>query len=118
MTNGQMARALGWTGIGLGVAELAMPGWLSRTMGLNPRNSLLRAFGAREILAGIGILAADDPTMGMWARVAGDAIDLAALGAAATRTRKPKALGVMAATVAAISALDLLFAARLQQQEA
>lgn len=115
MTNGQAARALGWTGIGLGVAELVAPGWLSRTMGLDRRPKLLRTFGAREILAGVGILAADNPTPGMWARVAGDAMDLAALGLAATRSRKPKALAVMAATVAAITALDVLYATRLQQ---
>ena len=36
----RLARALGWFSIGLGVTELAAPGWVARTLGGSMRNSL------------------------------------------------------------------------------
>lgn len=77
------ARALGWFSIGLGAAELLMPHWVARLTGLRGSESLLRVYGVREIATGIGILTARDPKPWVWARVAGDTLDLATLGALA-----------------------------------
>ena len=68
-----LARGLGWFSIGLGVAELVAPGQLARFLGMEERTELIRAYGAREIMTGIGILSQEDPTPWIWGRVAGDA---------------------------------------------
>lgn len=115
MRNVNMARALGLTGIGLGLAEMGMPKRLSRQLGLRNSRTLLRAMGAREILSGVGILAPRNPTPGLWSRVAGDAIDLGLLGLAASKSRNRKMLAGAIAMVVAISALDLIYAQRLQR---
>src|SRR5690242_21931590 len=76
-----MARCLGWFSIALGVVELAAPRAVTRWLGIEGRENLLRTFGAREISAGIVSLSTEKQ-MGMWSRVAGDGMDLAALLAA------------------------------------
>jgi len=79
----QLARGLGWFSIGLGLTQLLAPKWLERTIGLrNDRTGLMRALGARETMAGMGVLFSDKPVVPLWGRVAGDAMDLALLGAA------------------------------------
>jgi len=118
MRNRKVARALGLTGMGLGVAELVMPGRLSRRLGLRNSRTVLRAMGAREILSGVGILAPRNPTVGLWSRVAGDAIDLGLLGVAAAKSRNRKMVAGAITAVAAISALDLMYARRLQRAAA
>lgn len=48
---------------------------------------LVRAYGLREIVSGVASLAMPDPALGVWTRVGGDAMDLAALRVdAASRT--------------------------------
>ena len=100
------ARGLGWFGIALGSAELLFGGGRGG----------LRASGLREIVNGVGLLRSEDPVPWMWARVAGDAVDLAALTGAAWRGRTEggtvAVLGA-AAGVAGVMALDLLVARRL-----
>lgn len=109
------ARALGAASFAIAAVEAAAPDWLCEQMGLDDHAPLLRALAAREAAAGAGILAADDPTLGVWARVAGDAMDLALLGAAARTTRRPRGLAVVAALVGGITALDVWCALRLRR---
>ncbi len=52
-TEDRIARALGWFSIGLGVTELVMAPKLARALGMRGQESLVRAFGAREIAAGV-----------------------------------------------------------------
>jgi len=94
MTDKEMGEALGWASIGIGLAEIAAPKQLEKMMGIsNGQNTgILRALGTREIATGMDILAHDDPTPGVWGRVVGDCLDLALLGVAATRTKKPAGL--------------------------
>jgi hypothetical protein len=108
-----MSRALGAAGIGIGVAELVAPLWLSKQLGIAPRPTLLRAMGAREVASGLGIVARDNPTPGQWTRVVGDVLDIALLGVALRRSRRRGfVLGALTA-VLAISAIDLITARRL-----
>jgi uncharacterized membrane protein len=80
-------------------------------------SGLIRTFGGREIATGIGILAMPDPTPGIWARVGGDALDLATLGMALVSAKgKRGPLGTALGTVAAITAVDLLCARQLSAQ--
>ena len=83
------ARALGWFSIGLGLAELAMPRRLGRLAGAPNAPTLTRVFGLREIGPGLGILTSKDPSPWLWARVAGDALDVATVGAGLLTRGRP-----------------------------
>jgi uncharacterized membrane protein len=105
----RLSRALGWFSVGLGLAEVAAPGTLARFIGVPARPTMMRLFGLREIASGVGILAQRRPAPWVWARVAGDVLDLAALGAAlaSPRARQGRVVAA-AAAVAGVSALDVL----------
>lgn len=110
-----LAQALGWFSIGLGVAEIVAPDGLARLIGVRGNHrALLRAFGAREVASGIGILAQEKPAAAVWSRVAGDALDLACLAVAlgSPTTRRGRLAGAIAA-VAGVALLDVLCAQQL-----
>lgn len=111
-----LVRGIGLFSLGLGVAEMVAPGKIAKTFGLEGKENLLRAFGAREIASGIGTLSTD-PQPALWSRVAGDVLDMATL-AMGTRsenqgTKQNALLGIGA--VAGIAALDA-FAATLMNK--
>jgi uncharacterized membrane protein len=110
----RMARTLGWFSIGLGLAEMTAPRALARLIGVPERRGLMRAFGAREIAAGVGLLRGRRPATWMWARVMGDALDLGALGTAmrSVRTDIGRAATATAAVVG-VTALDVVCARQL-----
>jgi len=121
-TNGQaeqLATALGWFSIALGVSELTAPRALARMAGL-PESSVptVRALGAREIGHGISVLAAPDRSAPVWSRVVGDAIDLTVLFAAlrSEEADEGRISGAIAA-IAGVAAVDLFCATRLGQQQ-
>jgi hypothetical protein len=53
----------------------------------------------------------------MWSRVAGDALDVAKLGAAARKTDNPGGLSFATAMVLGITAMDVMYAWRLQKRQ-
>ena len=55
-----MASGLGWFGIALGLAEVAAPRTLARSLGMIGSERLMSAYGLREVATGIGILCARD----------------------------------------------------------
>ena len=73
------AHGLGIFSIALGLTELLAPRALARMTGMQGRETLLRAYGLREIVTGVGLLASPDPRPWIWGRVAGDALDLSTL---------------------------------------
>jgi hypothetical protein len=80
----RLAKGLGWFSIGLGLSELIAPGAMADFVGVrnsSGNRSVLRAYGMREIAAGIGILMQERPVGWMWARVAGDLLDFGSLAA-------------------------------------
>ena len=101
-----LARGLGWFSIGLGLAEVLAPHALARGLGMPARAGLLRAYGVREIGAGIGALTARDPTPWIQARAAGDALDLATLAAAYPGNRRRGAVLLAVAAVLGATLLD------------
>jgi hypothetical protein len=113
----KLARGLGWFSIGLGLAELLSARRMARMVGLQGREALVRAYGLREIASGVAILAAPGPkaqSAAVWSRVGGDAVDLATLGAAASRPNPPDAHPIAAmVAVAGVAALDMACARTL-----
>jgi hypothetical protein len=103
----RLARALGWFSIGLGVTELVAPGRLARTLGLDDKIGLIRAYGARELAAAVPTLSVDKQ-IGLAARIGGDVLDLGTL-ATALRRDNPKRQNAAIATalVAGITLLDI-----------
>lgn len=110
----RMARLLGWFSIGLGAAELAIPGAVQKVSGVGSP-ALLRAYGLREIATGAGILGSKRPAGWMWARVAGDVLDLTTLAvplASRSPRRRRQALGATLA-VAGVTLADVVCAVQL-----
>jgi hypothetical protein len=115
MRERQMARNLGWLGIGLGVAQLTAPRRLGRLIGVGERPRVLRAVGAREVVSGVGILSQHEPVGWLRARVAGDLMNLLLLGLAlrsASGTGRWR-VAFAAAVVAGVLALDAVGTRRL-----
>ena len=90
-TNGSMgpadpvAKGLGVFSFALGIPQVLAPGRVNRMIGVRDdmkSRMWMRAVGVREIAAGIGIFSERRPTEWVWARVAGDTMDLALLGSA------------------------------------
>jgi uncharacterized membrane protein len=78
-----VARALGWLSLGVGVSSLLAPHEMARLIGIDGGSpAMLRVVGLREIVNGVGILTQANPTPWLWARVGGDAMDLALLRSA------------------------------------
>jgi hypothetical protein len=117
-TDKAAAAGLGVASLAIGLTEIAAPKALEDLMGLgNGANTrLLRLMGLREIMHGVGILTSRDPAPAVWSRVAGDAVDLALLGAAARQTTRPTGLAFATAAVLGITALDVLVARRLSRE--
>jgi uncharacterized membrane protein len=112
-----LAKGLGLFSLGLGLTEIAVPKLLARAIGVDPdgRTSLaMRAFGMREVIAGLGVLLRPRSSLPLWARVAGDALDLAAIGYAASSKRTSiERLAAAAVAVASVTALDVLAGSRV-----
>jgi hypothetical protein len=101
------ARALGWFSIALGLAELAMPRRMAHVAGAPNVPLLTRACGVREIGTGIGILTAKDPAPWIWGRVAGDALDIVAVGAGLVTQRRPVRTLTSLAFLVGVAWLDM-----------
>ncbi len=106
---GTLARILGVFSLGLGLTELGSPRQLARLIGAREHSSLLRAYGAREIASGVGILGSQNPTAWLWSRVIGDCLDLATVAAfyaEADEEGRKRMVPAIAALVG-VGALDL-----------
>lgn len=111
----QLARGLGWFSIGLGLAEVLAPRGIAKVAGVKGNTGLIRLLGLREIAHGVAIFAQGKrPAGALWARVVGDALDLACLGGAFASPDSDKGrLTFATANVLAVTALDLLCAQQL-----
>ena len=104
----RLARALGWFSIGLGLTELLAPRAITRTLGLQGQEGLVRAFGVREL--GHGMLSLSvDKQVGLWSRVAGDVLDIATvLPALSPRNRKRGNAELAFVMLLGVTVLDIL----------
>lgn len=133
-TEDPLARAIGVASIGRGAGLLARPGAVVRLTGLRDSpgaRMVAGAVGVRELVVGAGVLASRRPVGWLWARTAGDGLDvgLLALGAAvqarshrshlrparaARRGRRRTVLAIGLVSVAAV--VDLVAAIRLTRR--
>jgi len=104
----QLAQAIGWFSIGLGVTEILAPRTLGRAIGVGEHPSVLRLLGVREIMSGLGLLSERKAGTWAWSRVAGDAMDLALLGAATqSEDAHPQRIAMAATALLGVAALDV-----------
>src|SRR5437762_166209 len=111
----QLACGLGWFSIGLGLAEVLAPAAVARMAGIPVQRSLVRFLGFREIASGLAIFSQRRPVQALWARVAGDVMDLAVLASAyRSPESNPAKVSASIAVVAGVSALDVYCGQALQ----
>ena len=114
----KMAQGLGYFSIGLGLAELLAPQSLCRMLDMDGEETLIRAYGVRELATGVAILTSHDPTPWIWGRVAGDALDIGTLATATRGTpeKRDNVVGAFAALVG-VTALDAICATGLMAEK-
>jgi uncharacterized membrane protein len=116
-----LSGALGWLSVGLGLSELLAPAPLARLVGVAAEGlapSVLRAFGLRELAVGVAALSRPRRAAPLWARVAGDALDIATLVYAATlRTSSRRRAAAALVGLAGITAIDIVAARRLSKNK-
>lgn len=106
----RLARGLGWFSLGLGLTQLFAPRRLTHALGMEGTESLVRAYGVREIASGILTLSVDRK-LGLWSRVAGDALDIATLiPALHPHNRKRDNVKLALAMVVGVAAIDVIAA--------
>jgi hypothetical protein len=111
----RLAYRLGQFSIGLGLLETFAPRLVTRSLGLERGETVVQAYGLRELATGIGILTSRDPTPFIWGRVAGDGLDMTSLLSGMWADNSPKGRLVMGlGLVAGVTALDLICAEALQ----
>lgn len=111
MDEQKVATGLGWFSIGLGLAEVLAIEQLGKV--LENCTGLIRFYGLREMVSGVGILSQSRPTAGwLWARAAGDALDLTTLGS--TYEQNPTKRTTIG-SVLAVTVLDVICAQRLSK---
>ncbi|MET0744043.1 MAG: cyclase dehydrase [Microvirga sp.] len=114
-----LAQGLGLFSLALGAAELLGAKPLARWLGVERHEGLIQAYGVREIATGIGILTSRDPTPWIWARVGGDALDIATLAVAvADDSTEQDRVAIALGAVAGATVLDVLCAKALTDEAA
>jgi hypothetical protein len=110
----RLAYGLGWFSIGLGIAELVAPDRIARTLGLEGKEGLIRAYGARELASAVPTLSIDK-SVGLASRIAGDVLDICTLATALHRDNPKRNNAAFAlALVLGITALDVTALAGVQ----
>lgn len=108
------SRMLGWLSFAIGAAELLAPRRVAEATGLEGNETLLRAYGARELLAGVGAHSVY-PVPALWSRVAGDLLDLGTLAYAGRGDdgRMSRSTLIAIGVVAGLTAIDAVVASKL-----
>ncbi len=104
----RLARWLAWFSFGLGVIEIVAPERITRAIGLDGKEALIRWYGLREISAGIPTMSIDKQ-VGLMMRIAGDGLDLATVAPALRRDNPQRKNARFAlASLVFITALDVI----------
>lgn len=104
----KIARRLGWFSVGIGIAQIVAPRAVARIVGVPVPRALMVVCGVRELACGIGLLTQEQAAPWIDVRIAGDALDLAALGCALlVPGLDRRRVGINTALVAGVTALDV-----------
>jgi hypothetical protein len=107
-TPDKLAKALGYFSLGLGLMELVAPKRVTRFLGMEGQEGLVRAYGLREIGAGVLSLSIDKQ-VGLWSRVGGDGIDILTLAKGYTAENPQRRnVAIALGLVIGITALDII----------
>lgn len=114
----KFATGLGWFSIGLGLTELFAGRAVARFLGMDGHETLIRAYGVRELATGIAILTSPDPEPFVWGRVGGDVLDLATLATGLEGDNPQKGnVGVAIGFVVGATVLDVMCAQGLSSEK-
>jgi uncharacterized membrane protein len=117
-----LAKGMGIFSFALGIPQVLAPGRVNRMIGVRDDATTrmwMRVVGVREIAAGVGIFSQRRPTEWLWARVAGDTMDLVLLGSALRgKSRRPVRTLTATGAVAGAFAVDLIDGLKLSRGEA
>ena len=110
--------SIGLTALGLGTWGAFFPGHVKRMLGLEASEPAVRAlFGERELITGAALVADPERADMLWARVAGDALDIAVLhGLDTPRNPRRNAARLALGFVLAVTALDVLAAVSVTER--
>ena len=111
-----LATGLGWFSLGLGSAELLEPRLVTRSLEMEGSESLVRLDGLREIAVGAAILGTSGSARApwLWARVAGDLLDIGTVGGARHDPGTHKGtIGAALAALTGVTLVDAYCASRL-----
>jgi len=114
MSENMSGRALGLISLGIAATEMAAANQLEEVMGIGDgeNTGIFRVLAVREFLHGIDLLTHDDPTPGLWGRVAGDMLDGVLLAVAGAKSRRPWGFLAIAAAVLPVVVADVLCATK------
>ncbi|WP_300974179.1 hypothetical protein [Sphingomonas sp. LHG3406-1] len=115
----QTGLGLGVFSLALGAAEIFAPERIARALGLDEHGTaktVIRAFGFREVAAGVMLLRGPAVSFNAWNRVLGDTMDTAALLAGLRMSKRPGAILGSLALVGACAALDRWTASALDEE--
>jgi uncharacterized membrane protein len=116
-----LAEGLGYFSLGLGAVQVAVPrlvAWLTGVRPSQAHKSVLRAMGLRDLAAGAGLLSASTTSPWLWARAAGDVLDLTLLGPGLASSRIGHRRRVLAVTaVAGLTVVDVVAGRRIAAAE-
>jgi uncharacterized membrane protein len=116
-----LARFLGYFSLGLGAPQTTAPWAVNRLIGVrdDARARLWQlVVGVRELAAAAGILSQRRPVEWTWARVAGDAMDLALLSSALRgHSERPVRTVAAMSAVAGITVADVVESMRLSRMD-
>ena len=112
----KISYGLGIFSLALGVVEILAPKRIAKALSSEGHEGLIRGFGARELVAGGGLVTDQGHGLRVWNRVAGDAMDLVALHFARKNSPDNRAVWGAIAFVAAVTTLDICTAAALDRR--
>lgn len=112
----KISYGLGVFSLVLGAAELLAPKRIAKALSSEGHEGLIRGFGAREIVAGAGLVTDQSHGLRVWNRVAGDMIDLTALHFARVRAPDNRTVWGAIAFVAVALTIDICTAASLDRR--
>jgi hypothetical protein len=108
----RLFRVFGWIGIGLGALEILAPKAVTKSIGMQGNEDLVRAYGVHELGTGLLLVSGETP-VGVWSRLAGDGLNAALLVGALRRDNPKRGIaGLALAVLTGLTILDLAHAER------